>query len=123
MKAALKSLALSAFVLALSVPADASEGTWMFVGETKHGPVFVEKTSISRLDGNYRYWSRSSNFRGEGADLWEYNDLDCSGRKLRVLQATVYNKDGSSEPAAPARKWKFIEPGSVEETILIMLCK
>ena len=102
-------------------------GRWLKIAEDELG-VFVDMESITFASPNIvRVWSKLEN-NGLGNPEWQgisysitYDEIHCKDDESKVIQGTIYYKDGHIENHSSSN-WEFIHPYIAIETLHKFIC-
>lgn len=120
-----KVLCLAVFALGLAMPAVAAD--WVLVDINNDKVMFGD--ADSRTDNRAWFETRFAKPQKYGngkfydkAKMLE--EMDCSGKRHRILTATVYSKSGKSigSETASYAEWSYVIPGTVGESMYKFVC-
>ena len=121
-----KMLCLAVFALGLATPAVAAD--WVWLGNGSSGTV-IYGDADSRTDNRAWFETRYTKPKKIGDGKF-YNttkrleEMDCSGKRHRILTVTWYSKSGtsiSSETPSYA-EWDYVIPGTIVESMYKFVC-
>lgn len=121
-----KMLCLAVFALGLATPAVAAD--WVWLGNGSNGTV-VYGDADSRTDNRAWFETRYATPQEHGNGKFyntdkELLEMDCSGKRYRLLTVTAYSKSGNpigSETPSYA-KWNYVIPGTTGESVYKFVC-
>lgn len=121
-----KMLCLAVFALGLATPAVAAD--WVLVDfDNDNNTTFGD--ADSRTDNRAWFEIRYAEPRKYGDGKF-FNvikglvEIDCSGKRLRTLTATMYSKSGNSigSETPSYAEWRYVIPGTVGEAQYEFVC-
>jgi len=102
-----------------------AESGWFCIGKNEAGINFyVDSASRKKLpDNRYRAWIKIvvTDPSDERNYSMAFEEFDCTNKRRKVLQETVFGKDGSSK-SFPEGNWEDIAPDSAGEGIYNAVC-
>ncbi|MFU8617174.1 surface-adhesin E family protein [Neisseria sp. LACPHL-SPEC-2024-00856] len=121
-----KMLCLAVFALGLATPAVAADwvrlgddgGTTIFFGDadsrTGNRAWFEQRFAKPQKYGNGKFFNKAK----------ALEEMDCSGKRYRVLTVTWYSKSGKSiDSATPSyAEWNYVMPGTGGEAQYEFVC-
>ncbi len=122
-----KMLCLAVFALGLATPAVAED--WVWLGNNSDNTITIFGDADSRTDNSAWFEHRHAkpkNF-GDGKffnTIRALEEMDCSGKRRRVLTATWYSKSGNSIGSyTPSyAEWRYVIPGTIVEAQYKFVC-
>lgn len=121
-----KMLCLAVFALGLATPAVAAD--WVLVSiDSDNNTTFGDADSRTDNRAWFEIWYAKPQKIGDGKF---YNtvkmlvEMDCRGKRLRNLTATVYSKSGKPIDSATRSyaEWNYVIPGTVGENEYKFVC-
>ncbi|CEZ20929.1 lipoprotein [Neisseria meningitidis] len=121
-----KMLCLAVFALGLATPAVAAD--WVQVGiDSDNNTTFGD--ADSRTDNRARFETRFAKPQKYGNGKFfntakTLEEMDCSGKRFRILTATWYSKSGNSIASyTPSyAEWNYVIPGTLGEAQYKFVC-
>ena len=113
---------------------------WKLLGTTEESEFFYDTASIVRPSGNIiRVWVRHI-YNEKGVNTWvkklgeqfenldyclELVEFDCPKRKMRLLSAHYYSKDGNIIQSSefPKPSWWSVRPEKIDGSLYKGVCK
>jgi len=113
---------------------------WKLLGTTEESEFFYDTASIVRPSGNIiRVWVKHI-YNEKGVNTWvkklgeqfenldyclELVEFDCPKRKMRLLSAQYYSKDGNIIQSLEFDKpsWWFVRPEKIDGSLYKGVCK
>jgi hypothetical protein len=122
-----KMLCLAVFALGLATPAVAAD--WVLVSTDSNEAYTIIGDADSRTDDRAWFEIRYAKPQKIG-DGKIYNttksldEIDCSGKRHRILTITAYSKSGNSIVSyTPSyAEWRYVIPGTVGESMYKFVC-
>ncbi len=122
-----KMLCLAVFVLGLATPAVAAD--WVLVDINNDVDAVILGDADSRTDDRAWFEIRYAKPQKIGDGKF-YNttksldEIDCSGKRRRILTITAYSKSGKSiDTITPSyAEWRYVIPGTVGENEYKFVC-
>lgn len=120
-----KMLCLAVFALGLATPAVAVD--WVLVDSNNSGVSFGDADSRTGNRAWFEIRFAKPKKHGNGKfynTLKSLSEMDCSGKRYRMLAVTLYSKSGKpidSETRSYA-KWDYVMPGTVGERAYKFVC-
>lgn len=121
-----KMLSLAVFALGLATPAVAEDwvmlggnvGTFIFFGDadsrTDNSAWFEKRYAKPQKLGNGKFYNTTKALL----------EMNCSGKRFRILTATWYSKSGKSISSStlPYDEWYYVKPGTFTEAEYEFIC-
>lgn len=122
-----KMLCLAVFALGLATPAVAEDWVRLSDDSNNTDPVFgdADSRTDNRAWFQYRYAKPQKHDNGKFYNTVKaLEEMDCRGKRHRILTATVYSKSGKSiDSATPSyAEWRYVTPGTVGEANYEFVC-
>ena len=122
-----KMLCLAVFALGLATPAVAED--WVLLGINSNNTTIFGDAD-SRTDNSAWFETRYAKPKKMISNGKFYNtakaleEMDCSGKRLRILTATAYSKSGNSigSDTPSYAEWSYVIPGTVGEAQYKFVC-
>ncbi|OFO30076.1 hypothetical protein HMPREF3052_02825 [Neisseria sp. HMSC056A03] len=122
-----KMLCLAVFALGLAMPAVAAD--WVLVSIDSNDAFAIFGDADSRTDDRAWFETRYTKPKKTGDGKF-YNttkrleEMDCSGKRSRILTITLYSKSGNSigSETASYAEWSYVIPGTVGESMYKFVC-
>lgn len=114
--------ALALVASAVSVPALAAD--WVFVFPATNFDLYVDRTSIRQVGSFKQAWSRMD-LLDQSDDVraaFHLTEYDCAGRRTRLLQATIYYRNGQPDLVPGEQTFRYATPDSSGEAGLDYVC-
>ena len=117
-------LCLAVFALGLATPAVAVD--WVLVDSNNSGILYGDADSRT---GN-RAWFETRFAKPQGYINGKFLnttkmlvEMDCSGKRFRMLTITAYSKSGKFiDSATRSDEWRYVIPGTVGESMYKFVC-
>ena len=121
-----KVLCLAVFALGLATPAVAADWVWVD-NDSNNNVTFGDADSRTgnRAWFERRYAKPQKDDNGKFYNITrELEEIDCSGKRRRVLTLTWYSKSGNFiDSYTPSyAKWYYVVPGTVAESMYEFVC-
>lgn len=121
-----KMLCLAVFALGLATPAVAADWVWVDI-DNDNNTTFGDADSRT---GNRAWFETRFTKPQKTGDGKFYNttktleEIDCSGKRRRILTITWYSKSGNSIGSyTPSYvEWRYVIPGTVGESVYKFVC-
>ena len=122
-----KMLCLAVFTLGLATPAVAADWVWVGIGNDSNAATFGD--ADSRTDNRAWFETRFAKPQKIGDGKF-YNtmkmlgEVDCSGKRHRVLTVTAYSKSGKfiDSDTPSYAEWDYVIPGTLGESMYKFVC-
>lgn len=110
----------------------AEAANWVLAGTSEDGnaSLYVDKESIKSSPQNVTMaWTKflfgnPESFESKMfSQMLVYMEYGCNEKKTRMLELTFYYTDGSQETFSPAREWRSVKPGTLENESFQYLCR
>ena len=122
-----KMLCLAVFALGLATPAVAED--WVWLGNDSNNTDTIFGDADSRTDNRawfqYRYAKPQKHDNGKSYNTAKaLLEMDCSGKRHRLLTATAYSKSGNpiGSDTPSYAKWNYVIPGTLGEAQYEFVC-
>lgn len=122
-----KMLCLAVFALGLATPAVAED--WVLVSINSNWDYIIFGDADSRTDNRAWFETRfakpQKHVNGKFFNTYKMlQEMDCSGKRFRILAATMYSKSGKSIDSASRSyaEWDYVIPGTVGESMYKFVC-
>lgn len=121
-----KMLCLAVFALGLATPAVAAD--WVWLGDDGGTTIFfgdADSRTGNRAWFEHRHAKPQKYSNGKFYNTAKaLEEMDCSGKRRRVLTVTAYSKSGNSiDSDTPSyAKWNYVIPGTVGESMYKFVC-
>ena len=121
-----KVLCLAVFALGLATPAVAADWVWVSIdndNNTTFGDADSRTDDRAWFEARYAKPQKHSN--GEFYNtIKSLEEMDCSGKRHRILAATMYSKSGNSiDSETPSyAEWHYVIPGTTGERVYKFVC-
>lgn len=120
-----KMLCLAVFALGLAMPAVAAD--WVLVSINSDNATFGDADSRTddRAWFETMYAKPKKHVNGKFFNTYKMlQEMDCSGKRFRILAATMYSKLGKSIDSATRSyaEWDYVIPGTVGESMYKFVC-
>ena len=119
-------LCLAVFALGLATPAVAADWLLVSIGSSDN---VIYGDADSRTDNRAWFEIRYAEPRKYGDGKFfnttkSLEEMDCSGKRLRTLTATMYSKSGNSigSETPSYAEWRYVIPGTVGEAQYEFVC-
>ena len=121
-----KMLCLAVFALGLATPAVAADWVWVSI-DNDNNTTFGD--ADSRTGNRAWFETRLAKPQKHGNGKF-YNtvrmleEMDCSGKRYRILAATMYSKSGKSidSETRSYAEWDYVIPGTLGESMYKFVC-
>ena len=119
-------LCLAVFALGLATPAVAADWVWVSIdndNNTTFGDADSRTDDRAWFEARYAKPQKHSN--GEFYNtIKSLEEMDCSGKRHRILAATMYSKSGNSiDSETPSyAEWHYVIPGTTGERVYKFVC-
>jgi hypothetical protein len=127
----MKKTLLVVFLVLAALSAHAETAEWVFIAADEYGiEYYIDKSSIQQEGPYVRAWSKmmapkegTLEDRLYAFDVVHHEEYDCAERKIRSLKTISYFRDGTYvEAGSGPFSWKRVEPDSVEEKQMRLVC-
>lgn len=121
-----KMLCLAVFALGLATPAVAAD--WVRLGHDGGTTIFfgdADSRTDNRAWFEQRYAKPQKHVNGKFYNTAKtLEEMDCSGKRFRILTITLYSKSGKSIDSAtpPYDEWYYVKPGTFTEAEYEFIC-
>ena len=97
---------------------------WVLMAVGDAGIMHVDRSSIHELpNGNKRAWFRMIAVADPEIErVLVLLEFDCRQARVRQVQMNLVLKNGGAEPDTQLLPWRFVPPGTSEETSLKFTC-
>lgn len=122
-----KMLCLAVFALGLATPAVAEDWVWLSNNSNNTYTIFgdADSRTDNRAWFEYRYAKPQKHDNGKFYNkATALEEMDCSGKRSRILTVTWYSKSGNSISSyTPSyAEWDYVIPGTVGESMYKFVC-
>jgi hypothetical protein len=127
----MKKTLIVVFLVLAALSAHAETAEWVFISADEYGiEYYIDKSSIQQEGPYVRAWSKmmapkegTLEDRLYAFDVVHHEEYDCAERKIRSLKTISYFRDGTYvEAGSGPFSWKRVEPDSVEEKQMRLVC-
>lgn len=118
-----KMLCLAVFALGLATPAVAED--WVLVSIDSEGAYIISGDADSRTDNRAWFKHRYAKPQKGGYNTAKsLAEMDCRGKRHRILTAAVYSKSGKfiGSDTPSYAKWNYAIPGTAGEDMYKFVC-
>lgn len=120
-----KMLCLAVFALGLAMPAVAADWVWLGTGNVSAMFGDADSRTDDRAWFEQRYAKPQKHGNGKFYNTGKaLEEMDCSGKRSRLLTVTFYSKSGNSISSyTPSyAEWRYVIPGTLGEEQYKFVC-
>jgi hypothetical protein len=99
---------------------------WFLYAENVPGYRFyIDKESIQRTpEGTILVWRKTESPDNAVVEIHgeELREIDCSRRRFKILQGTIWGGKEGMKPVTPSKSWEYFGPNDLESALYGIVC-